>query len=202
MKKLLCFITNNHDNPVTIAEQALKGGAGMIQLRQKNAPGSDLFSWAVSLQNMCRSYGALFIVNDRLDIALAAGADGVHLGQHDLPVESARKLFPSPGIIGCSVSCVREAIEAREKGADYIGIGHIFPTGSKQKNTAPLGAEYISTVKQSVDIPLIAIGGIGPDNAMEVMTSGADGIAVISAIASAANPIEAARELAAIIRQS
>ncbi|ACF46044.1 MAG: thiamine phosphate synthase [Prosthecochloris sp.] len=202
MNKLLCFITTQQDNPEIVAEEALKGGTGMIQLRHKNASGHDLFTWALSIGKMCRRYGALFIVNDRLDIALAAGADGVHLGQNDLPIDVARKLLPSPAIIGCSVSSVHEALDAQQKGADYIGLGHIFPTGSKQKENAPLGPEYIRTVKQSVDIPLIAIGGIGLDNAREVMSNGADGLAVISAISSAVNPAEAARELAIIIEQT
>ena len=202
MNKLLCFITTQQENPESVAEEALKGGAGMIQLRHKNASGHDLFTWALSIGKMCRRYGALFIVNDRLDIALAAGADGVHLGQNDLPIDVARKLFPSPAIIGCSVSSVHEALDAQKKGADYIGLGHIFHTGSKQKENAPLGPEYIRTVKQSVDIPLIAIGGIGLDNAREVMSNGADGLAVISAISSAVNPGEAAREIANIIERS
>jgi thiamine-phosphate pyrophosphorylase len=170
----------------------------MIQLRRKMASGRELFAWAVRIQELCRQHEALFIVNDRVDIALAMNADGVHLGLDDLPARAARSLLGPDAIIGVSVSNTAEASQATLDGADYIGAGHIFPTFSKEKSTPPLGVAVIESIRKAAGLPLVAIGGISLQNAAEVMNSGASGIAVISAVSGADNPVMATK---ALIRQ-
>ena len=167
----------------------------MVQLRRKYASGSELFSWAIRIQELCRQHEALFVVNDRVDIAMAMHADGVHLGQDDLPAAAARAMLGPEVIIGVSVSDVEESKRALADGADYLGLGHIFPTISKEKTNPPLGIPMIESVKESVGLPIVAIGGIAVDNAGEVVRAGAAGLAVISAIASAEDPVAATREL-------
>ncbi|MEC9486321.1 MAG: thiamine phosphate synthase [Prosthecochloris sp.] len=191
----LCFITSENGNPVEEAEAALQGGAGMIQLRRKNASGRELFELSTALIQRCHAHNALLIVNDRLDIALASGADGVHVGQDDLPVTTARQLLPPGRIVGCSAYSIDEAVSAERDGADYIGAGHIFETGSKEKHDPPLGPPAIARFKEAVSIPIIAIGGITENNAPEIIRHGADGIAVISAIAASSDPRHAAQRL-------
>ncbi len=172
----------------------------MIQLRHKSASGEQLYRWATAIQALCRAHNALFVVNDRVDIALAADADGVHLGQGDLPAKEARKLLGPKKIMGISVSTPEEAMRAEKEGADYVGFGHIFETSSKEKHSRPLGPEAIAAVKAAVGIPVVAIGGINRENAALTIASGASGIAVIAAISRAAVPENAARELVNIIQ--
>lgn len=194
-RPFLCVITDETASPEFIAEQALRGGAGMIQLRRKQASGSELYGWACRLQELCRHHGALFIVNDRTDIALAARADGVHLGQEDLPLAEARRLLGPEAIIGISTASIEEAQEAERNGADYIGFGHLYPTGSKEKRTPPVGLGELQRVAASVSIPVVAIGGITLQTAPAVIAGGASGIAVISAVTGAPEPAKAARAL-------
>ena len=201
-RRLLCVITDEHADPVELARQALEGGAGMVQLRRKSASGRDLFHWALRIQELCREQEALFIINDRVDIALAMIADGVHLGQQDLPAAAARALLGPDAIIGVSVSCEEEAAKAAEDGASYIGVGHIFPTFSKDKPTPPIGTAAIRPIRNAAQLPVIAIGGIDHDNAAEVIRAGASGIAVISAVSDSDDPAAAARELVRRIRQA
>ncbi|MBM3162337.1 MAG: thiamine phosphate synthase [Chlorobi bacterium] len=191
----LCYITDESLPMVEIARQALEGGALMIQLRNKTASGEQLYRWAEEIQALCRLHQALFIVNDRVDIAIASGADGVHLGQQDLPAPAARKLLGPDKLLGVSVSSSDEAAAAERNGADYVGFGHIFPTGSKQKHTAPIGPEAIAAVRTATDLPVVAIGGITPQNAFLTLESGASGIAVIAAISRSGSPRKAARSL-------
>jgi len=170
--------------PTDVAREMLLGGARIIQLRDKQTPRHKLLDIALEIAGLCRGFNALFIVNDALDIALATDADGLHLGQDDLPVEVARRLLPLDKIIGCSVRSVAEAKQAHTDGADYLGCGAIFATTTKQDSTA-LGCALLTQIKGEVDLPLIAIGGITTNNTTEVLHSGADGIAVISAIVAA-----------------
>jgi thiamine-phosphate pyrophosphorylase len=200
-RRLLCVITDEHSDPVELARMALEGGAGMVQLRRKKASGRELYEWALRIQELCRERQALFIVNDRVDIALAMKADGVHLGQQDLPAPAARALFGPGTMIGVSVSSAAEAAKAAEEGASYIGVGHIFPTFSKDKPSEPLGTAAIRTIRKAAQLPVIAIGGIDHDNAAEVIRTGASGIAVISAVSDSSDPAAAARELVKRIRQ-
>jgi thiamine-phosphate pyrophosphorylase len=153
------------------------------------------------MQELCRQHNALFIVNDRVDIALAMGADGVHLGQQDMPVSVARRLLGAETIIGVSVSSETEAVLAAEAGASYLGVGHIFRTVSKQKTTPPIGLESVRPVCLASALPVIAIGGIDLTNAAGVIDAGATGIAVISAVSGSSDPETATRKFMNIIRQ-
>jgi len=180
-------------NPVEITRQVIRGGAKIIQLRDKTTKKKDLLPIAQVLSDLCKENGALFIMNDNLDIALAAGADGLHIGQEDLAVSAARKLAPIDMIIGCSVFNAQQAQQAVAAGADYVAVGSIFPTPSK--DTIVLGLETLRQVKQAVSVPVVAIGGINISNAVEVKKAGADSIAVIGAVLGADSPETAAREL-------
>jgi thiamine-phosphate pyrophosphorylase len=198
----LCVITDEALCPVTLAEHALKGGAAMIQLRHKTASGSQLFSWAVAIRQLCNQYRALCIINDRIDIALASKADGVHLGQQDIPASAARKLIGKACIIGVSASSPEEALQAELDGADYIGFGHIYPTSSKLKSFSPLGSEILRKTASLVSLPIIAIGGIKQENAASIISCGASGIAVIAAVSKANDPVVASHDLVSAITSS
>jgi thiamine-phosphate pyrophosphorylase len=183
------------------ARRALRGGADVIQLRDKCLSGLDLYRLGSDLAAIAHQKGALLIVNDRLDIALACGADGVHLGQDDMPVKEARRLAPQGFIIGASVGSVEGARAAERDGADYVGLGPIFPTQSKDDAGEACGLGLLREVKSKISIPVVAIGGIGAGNATDVIAAGADGIAVISAVVSQDDIVVAARELKEIIRK-
>ena len=195
----LCVITDEAFCPITLAEEALKGGAAMIQLRHKTASGSQLYSWAVEIRKLCRQYNALCIINDRVDIALASDADGVHLGQDDLPASAARKLLGNGRIIGVSASCAEEALQAEKDGADYLGFGHIYPTISKLKEHAPLGLDALQQCVELIALPVMAIGGINAENAPLLIARGASAAAVISAVSRAKEPSKATYELVCAI---
>ncbi|MEI7748159.1 MAG: thiamine phosphate synthase [Chlorobiaceae bacterium] len=197
----LCVITDEALCPVAVAEQALKGGAAMIQLRHKRASGSQLFAWAVEIRNQCQKYQALFIINDRVDIAMASKADGVHLGQQDLPALVARKLLGKECIIGISASSLEEALRAEKDGANYIGFGHIYPTLSKEKGFPPLGTEALLNAAAFISLPIIAIGGVSLENASSLISCGATGVAVISAVSRTDDPARAASELVAALKR-
>lgn len=184
-----------------IARCAVAGGADVIQLRDKTRPGSDLIRIGREIRAITRAAGAGFIVNDRLDVALACGADGVHLGQGDLACDTARQMG-SPGfVVGISVGSVEEAREAERQGAGYVALSPVFSTGSKHDAGPGHGLALLREIRAAVGIPVIAIGGIVPENAGEVIDAGADGIAVISAVACAPDIAGAARELAALVAE-
>ena len=187
--------------PVDIAGKAIKGGASVIQLRCKELGRKEFFKIAGDIKGICHEKGVLFIVNDSLDITLAVKADGLHIGQEDMPVKEARKLMPIDMILGCSVRTMDEAKKAFSDGADYLGVGAIFATATKE-SARLVGLERIGQIKKSVELPVIAIGGINPENIKEVMASGADAAAVISAVMGAGDTEKAARELVSIIRES
>ena len=195
----LCVITDEALCPVSLAEDALRGGASMIQLRHKTASGSQLFSWAVEIRKLCHQFHALCIINDRIDIALASMADGVHLGQQDMPATAARKLLGKTGIIGVTASSPEEALQAEKEGANYIGFGHIYPTSSKLKEYSPLGPEIMQKTAKLISLPIIAIGGINKENAASLISFGASGIAVISAVSRTNDPSRATHELVCTI---
>jgi len=178
-----------------IIQEAVAGGADAIQLRDKGYTAKQLFQEALELRNIARRSSVPFIINDRVDIALAVDADGVHLGQDDLPIAWARKLLGNDKIIGISTHNVEEAVQAEKDGADYVSIGCVFPTTTKL-DTHPLTAlERITDVKKSVSIPVVAIGGIKEENAAQVGKAGADCIAVISAVVSAVDIKETTKRL-------
>ena len=179
-----------------VASRLVRGGAKAIQLRYKLDSKDELLSIAQQLKKLCSERGVLFIINDYLDIALAVGADGLHLGQKDLPVSIARRLLPLDAILGVSVTTVEQAKAAESGGADYIAVGSIYPTFSKA-TAKVVGLERLCKIREAVGLPLVAIGGINKDNAAEVATAGADAVAVISAILQAKDVEEAAREIIA-----
>lgn len=186
---------------VEIASRALAGGADVIQLRDKSCDCSYFGRCAQEINALAREAGALFIVNDRLDIALQCGADGVHIGQGDISLKFARRVAPKGFIIGVSAGTLEEAMEAERDGADYIGLGPIFTTASKDDAGPCCGLDLLRGVKAKVSIPVVAIGGIGLHNAAEVLAAGADGLAVISAVVSQDDVIAAARNLKELIKQ-
>jgi len=165
--------------PVELARILLSAGARILQLRLKRAPGRDFLSAAEAIAPMCREHRALFIVNDRVDIAMLAGADGVHLGQDDLPIEAARGIAGSRMIIGVSTHSVEQAIAAERAGADYIGFGPMYPGGAKQTRTGQ-GLENLRAVRAAVKVPIVAIGGITEATVGEVLDAGADAVAIIT----------------------
>jgi thiamine-phosphate pyrophosphorylase len=176
-------------------EAAIRGGVTMVQLREKEASTGEFFALAKELLALTRPLHIPLIINDRLDIALAAGADGLHIGQSDLPLKEARRIAGKDFIIGVSAAAREEALEAERGGADYIGAGAVFPTGSKADVSAVIGIEGLGAICAAVKIPVVAIGGIGPGNVRAVMEAGAAGAAVISAILSQPDIREAASML-------
>ncbi|KAB2961290.1 MAG: thiamine phosphate synthase [Candidatus Methylomirabilis oxygeniifera] len=201
----LCVITNRqlgHGlSHFDIAARAIDGGATMIQLRDKAAGPRQLLSDARRIARLCRERGVRFIVNDRLDLALAADADGVHLGQDDLPPHAARAVLGTNKVLGVSTHSLEQALEAAEQGADYLGIGPIFATGTKATGYEPRGCDIIRQLRARIDLPLIAIGGIALSNVGEAMAAGATGVAVISAIVGADDITAATQAFATAIRQ-
>lgn len=200
----LCIITRDVENlqrgHLAVARAALLGGATMVQLREKDLSGRALLALAEALRELTHEHGATFIVNDRVDIALASGADGVHVGQEDMPVSVARRILGPEAIIGASVAEAGGAREAEEAGASYLGAGPVFATGSKADAGAPIGLASIEEIAAAVSIPVLAIGGLTCDNVGSVIEAGADGIAVISAIAEADDMEDAARLLLDCVR--
>ncbi len=184
-----------------MARAALQGGADAVQLRDKEAGGRELLCRAEEISRLLsRSEGeCLFLVNDRVDVALASGAHGVHLGQDDLPAGAARRLLGAQRILGVSASTVEEALAACGEGADYLGVGPVFATPTKPDAGMPIGLEGLRMIREAVDIPIVAIGGIDAANAAQVLEAGADGIAVISAVSAAPDMLEAVRRLRLIV---
>lgn len=182
-------------------ELALKGGTSIVQLRDKNAPFSHQLQLGTRLKSLCHEYGALFIVNDNVDLALQLDADGVHLGQDDGEVAHARTILGEKAIIGVSTQNVALARRAQEHGADYIGCGSVYPTSTKG-DAVHIGIEEFGRVCDAVDIPVVAIGGINASNLPEVIKRGACSAAVVSAVMNAPRPDVAARELSLMFRRS
>ncbi|MDO8716350.1 MAG: thiamine phosphate synthase [Dehalococcoidales bacterium] len=181
---------------IVVARQAIHGGATTIQLRDKISSRKGLLPIARQLRTLCSEHKVLFIVDDYLDIALETDADGLHVGQEDLPIKIARKWLPADKILGGSAETVELALAAQSDGADYIGVGAIYPTLSKVK-IGVVGLERLRQIKQAVSLPLVGIGGINKDNAADVIAAGAVSVAVISAISGAESPKEAARQIIA-----
>jgi len=180
-----------------LAKMTLEAGVRIIQFREKKMSTKRMFEIARRLRKMTEEYDATFIVNDRVDLALAVGADGVHVGQDDLPVEVVREIFD--GIIGVSAHTVDEAKRA-ERFADYLGVGPVFGTKTKKDAREPIGVEGLRKIVRSVSIPVVAIGGINRSNVLEVLKTGVVGVAVISAIAGAKDPKEEAKRLVEIVK--
>jgi thiamine-phosphate pyrophosphorylase len=182
-----------------LLDAVLAGGCRVVQLREKTMPLSDLYPVARALQRRCREAGCLFIINDRVDLALAVDADGVHVGQDDLPAREARSLLRSGMILGVSTHDEGQARRARDDGADYVAVGSMYPTGSKP-GFRLVGPDLLRLVRLEIPVPLVAIGGITVDNVAEVIRAGADAVAVISAVCAAADPAAATRRFLETIR--
>jgi len=185
-------------DPIETARAVLGAGVRLLQLRDKQATTRQLVQLGQALRILTRQYDALLIVNDRLDVALAIEADGVHLGQDDLPISLARRVAGERLLIGASVETVAEACQAEAEGAHYLGVGPMFPTHTKPDAGAPVGPERLHAIKRAVRIPVFGIGGITLQNAPAVLKAGADGVCVVSAVVSAPDPAEAARQLLSI----
>ncbi len=178
-----------------IVAAAVAGGVSCVQLREKQCSTREFLDQARALLTVLRPRGIPLIINDRLDIALAVGADGVHLGQDDLPIAEARRLAGEQMIIGISAETVEHAVAAERAGADYIGVSPVYATATKRDHAVPLGLAGIGAIRARTTIPLVGIGGINAANAAAILAAGADGIAVVSAIVAADDPASAARAL-------
>jgi thiamine-phosphate pyrophosphorylase len=188
-------LSHSAQTHIDIAGDAVAGGATVIQLREKRASTKDILLLAQRIRELTRKAGVCFIVNDRIDIGLATDADGVHIGQNDMPLREARRLLGGQRIIGVTATNMEEAIEAERNGADYLGVSPIFATPSKEDAGQPMGLEKLKEIRENVRIPIVAIGGITGENVARVISTGADGIAVISAIAAASDRRKATAEL-------
>ncbi len=178
-----------------VARAALEGGADAIQIRDKSSTAYNLGLVTAEIQPLARKFAAALLVNDRVDVALIVGADGAHVGQHDLPAREARRILPRPRLVGVSACTREEAVRAARDGADYVGVGPVFATATKPDSGEPLGLERLAGIALAVDIPVVAIGGITIDNVAQVFQAGAAGAAVVSAVVSAEDITAAARAL-------
>ena len=182
---------------VEVVAAAVSGGVTCVQLREKHCSTREFLEEARRVRELLVGTGVPLIINDRLDVALAVAADGVHLGQNDMHLSDARRLVGERLVIGISAESVADAIRAEAEGADYIGVSPVFTTPTKMDTAPPLGLEGLREIRRAVSLPLVAIGSIRHDNAAEVLRAGADGLAVVSAIVSAPCP----RTAAAALRQ-
>jgi len=185
-----------------VVEEAVQGGVTMVQLREKECTTKEFYELAMTLKKVLKPYHVPLIINDRVDIALACDAEGVHIGQSDMPYAVARKLLGKEKIIGLSVENLQDAIDANALDIDYIGISPVFNTATKTDTAKALGLEGIHDITRISGHPAVGIGGIHPSNAADIITAGAVGISVVSAIMSAVNPKEAASQLKSIVDQA
>ena len=165
---------------ISDVKNALAAGVKIIQYRNKNAAARQMYEEALKLRKLCK--GRILLINDRLDIALAVGADGVHLGQKDLPYQIARKILGRKKIIGLTVHNLKEARQAQRWGADYIGVAPVFPTNTKSDAVRAVGIKLIREIKARLSIPVVALGGVNLSNAKDIIRAGADGLCAISAV--------------------
>jgi len=185
-----------------VVEEAVRGGVTMVQLREKECSSLEFYRQAVVLKKLLKPYNIPLIINDRLDIALACDAEGLHIGQSDLPYNVARKILGSDKIIGLSVENLEDAIEANKSDVNYIGISPVFSTPTKTDTSQALGLEGVKAITKISNHPSVGIGGININNVKDIIAAGADGVSVVSAIMSAESPFESAKELYNIVKQS
>ena len=183
----------NRFSHAELAELAIAGGADTIQFRQKEGATRMMIRAAEQMQDLCKKAGVTFIVNDRVDVAVASHADGVHLGQDDFPIPLARRLLGEEAIIGGSAGSMEEARQCLLEGADYIGFGPVYPTTSKEDAGPAAGLSLLKQIVEAIPLPIIAIGGITADNTPPVIKTGVHGIAVISAVCCQKDPRDAAK---------
>lgn len=175
-------------------EEAIQGGVSVVQIREKTADTLDFYNLALKVKEITTRYNVPLIINDRVDVALAIDADGVHVGQSDMPCDVTRKLVGEDKIVGVSAATIEEAQKAEKDGADYIGTGAVFPTSTKD-DAPSITKKELKEVVDSIDIPVVAIGGITLDNASELTDTGIAGLSVVSAIMSSDNPKESSKKL-------
>ncbi len=201
----LYLITDRHQAPggdlFAAVEGALAGGVRAVQLREKDIPPRDLLELARAMRKLTDRYGAKLIINDRADIALAAGADGIHLGEAGIPADAARRILGGDRLIGVSCHSRESALAAAEAGADFITFGPVYPTPSKAAYGAPVGLKLLAEAVSLLSIPVFALGGIKRENTPDTLAAGAAGIALISAIIAAGNPEEEARAFLSLLAQ-
>ncbi len=185
-----------------IVTAAVQGGATVIQLREKDCATRDFIAQAFSIREFLKTRGIPLIINDRVDVAQAVKADGVHLGQTDMPLEMAKGILGDTMIIGISAESLEDAIAAEKCGADYLGVSPIYATPTKTDTAPALGLEGLREIRKAVRLPLVGIGGLHCANASDVIRNGADGVAVVSAIVAADDPETAARELKQVITEA
>lgn len=189
--------TNNLE---TAVENAINGGVTMVQIREKSASSLEFYEQAIRIKKLTGRYSIPLVVNDRIDIALAIGADGIHIGQNDIPASVARKIIGKNMLLGVSASSVKEALQAQNDGADYLGIGAMFSTGTKT-DAKTVSMEELQRIRKAVSIPIVAIGGISKENAAIFQGMGVDGLAVVSAIIAQPDIKAAAEELKFLFRK-
>lgn len=198
----LCLVTDRGlaagRSVVDVALAAARGGATMVQLREKEATTRAFVDQARALKAALAPLGVALAINDRLDVALAVDADGLHVGQDDLPVEAARRLLGSGKFVGLSITAVDQVLRPDAAAADYLGVGPIYAQRTKADAAAPLGLDGLRRIRGLTGKPIVAIGGLTPDNSAAALAAGADGLAVVSAIVAAAEPEAAARRFRAL----
>jgi thiamine-phosphate pyrophosphorylase len=193
-------LTGGATLPETV-EQALAGGVRLIQLREKDLPAAELWPLAQQLRSLTRRFSAKLFINDRIDLALACGADGVHLGGHSLPTAEVRRLIGPRRLIGVSTHCLDDVARAAGQGADFLTFGPVYPTPSKAAYGPPQGLDLLKQASQRTALPVLALGGIKTPHVQAVMSHGASGIALISAVLSDADPRAAARRFSELLSQ-
>ncbi|ODG90592.1 MULTISPECIES: thiamine phosphate synthase [Bacillaceae] len=185
---------------VQSVEEAIKGGTTIVQIREKNCSSLDFYKIAMQVKEVTSKYNVPLIINDRLDIALAIKADGLHIGQEDLPLTVARKIVGEDMIIGVSASTLEEAMIAQEQGADYVGIGSVYPTSTKL-DAKYLAPDELRRIREAVKIPIVGIGGINEKNVSELMETNIDGVAIVSAILGKEDIRSAAEHLSMLVNK-
>jgi thiamine-phosphate pyrophosphorylase len=185
-----------------IVTAAVDGGVTIVQLREKDCPTLEFIEQAQSIKAYLKARNVPLIINDRVDIAQAVKADGVHLGQTDMPLEAAKRILGAEMIIGISAESIEDALTAEKGGADYLGVSPIYATPTKTDTAPALGLKGLRDIRKAVKLPLVGIGGLNRDNAADVIRNGSDGVAVVSAIVAADDPEAAARELKQVIKKA
>lgn len=181
-------------------EESLKGGVTLVQLREKHLSFQEFLEEAKEMKELCHKYGVPLLINDNVEICIESGADGVHVGQKDMEAGAVREKLGKDKIIGVSARTVEQARAAQNAGADYLGVGAVFSTSTKE-DAKPLDHEILKAITKAVDIPVVAIGGISSENVLELKGTGIDGVAVVSAIYGKENPKEAAENLKALVSE-
>lgn len=187
---------------VDVVVAAVEGGVTCVQLREKEASGREFVALAKELLEVLRPSGVPLIINDRVDVAVAADADGAHVGQDDVPAEAARKILGPGKILGVTVATPDEALKAAEEGADYVGASAVFATPTKTDTGTPIGIDGLRRLCAASPVPVVAIGGVNAENAGEMIRAGAAGVAVVRAIMAAPDPKAAARQLREVVEKA